>query len=202
MIRFALPIFFASLLVSVPLWASLEDAPLMGNLEAPGAFDVEPPQPLLNEFVVTEFGGGLSGTMSSERSSMGLALSGEYHRTLNSLFQLGGALGYSLLESELQSSTSRTSALSVSALGTLNFGSSPVSAFFLRGQVGRSFAQTSSAGRSSDSSRSLFEARLGKRFEITEQVSFAPHVYVGSWFNEAGSSFVYGVRLLSASLHW
>lgn len=202
MSRSAIQLLAISFLISNSAFAALEDSPMMGNLEAPGAVDVEVRQEPLNEFVITESGGGLSGTMNSEGSTVGLALSGEYHRTLNSIFQVGAAVGYSSSEDEFGSDVSRTNALTVSALGTLNFGSSAVSSFFLRGQAGRSFVASSRLGRTNDSDRSLFEARLGKRFEITPQVSFAPHVYVGSFIGATNTSLFYGLRLLSASVHW
>lgn len=152
-----------------------------------------------NELVLTESGGGLSGTQSGGVKQTGISLSGEYHRAMNPVIQLGGLLGYTRTSYESKYGMDVQSGYRVGGLATLNFGSRLPEAFYLRGILSRSFLTQNSR---ETVQLTDFEVRMGKRFELVERVSFSPYVYLNQTIGQYSSSIEYGFRLLSASVHW
>lgn len=159
---------------------------------------------LKNEFVITESGGGLSGSYNRETSTTGLNLSGEYHRALSPIIQLGILAGYSRTETRYEGSSDRVSAgFEVGGLATLNFGDRLPESYFLRTSLS-SFVSVQSS-RNEEFRTATGQMRFGKRFELVPQVSFAPYIYVettGNIVPRTSYSYAYGLRLISASVHW
>ncbi len=160
---------------------------------------------LKNELVMTESGGGLSGSYNRETSTTGLNLSGEYHRALSPLFQLGVLAGYSRTETRYEGvgRDSINAGFEVGGLATVNFGDRLPASYFLRASL-TSFVSVQS-NRNEDFRTATGQMRFGKRFELVPQVSFAPYLYVettGNIVPRTSYSYAYGLRLISASVHW
>jgi hypothetical protein len=155
---------------------------------------------LKNEFVITESGGGMSGTQSSTSTQTGISFKGEYHRALNPAVQIGALVGYSRNSFESNSIRRVSTGFDFGALATLNFGTRISNAYFLRALVSRFVAAQSD--RANSTSSVTAEVRLGKRFELVPQVSFAPYLFAQGTSFENSTSTSYGIQLLSASVHW
>lgn len=165
---------------------------------------------LKNEFVISESGGGLSGSFYSGAATANLSLNGEYHRAITPMFQLGALVGYKRTETRFEDGSGDyvlvrdtvSTGFEIGALASLNFGDKIPRSYFVRGSLS-SF--TSVYGQDGFYRTATGQLRFGKRFELVPQVSFAPYIYTQATSNvepRTSYSYEYGLQLISASVHW
>lgn len=151
-----------------------------------------------NELLLSSSSAQFNGSYSAQSANRYFDFGMGYNRALTSFLQIGGLVNYRYSSYENYFGTKRSSNFSLRLGPTFNFGTSRglENAFFLGLSVERSFSSFEDSD--SDYSIYMYQATLGKRFKLFENVAFTPHAYVNMY--SSSSTYYYGVQLLSASV--